>query len=367
MKILHIGTFPFPSPQGSQVYVQGILNGLIQRGHDVSLLCYGHGRGKEPKGVRIIRTPNIPFYQNMRAGPDVIKPLLDAVMVPLLLRERPDIVHVHNYEAPLVARLAALFRRHHIPMVYSAHNTMEEELPTYFSGETRKKLLARCGRLLDRTVPQLAQHCIVLSEVGRERLQKLGCSAISLIPPGVDEAEFENITPQLLPEGRWVIYAGNPDHYQDLDILMKAMEYLPDVGLVLVSAAETKQWRRKENEPIVHIQTSNFTEVCGYLQAAHIGVLPRVSCSGFPIKIMNYLAMGLPVVCSEGSKIEAPGVFSVPNYEPERMANTIRRLLSNESRRKEIGEQGRKYIFMEYSWERQAQRLEEVYLKLLKR
>lgn len=366
MKILHIGTFPFPSPQGSQVYVQGILKGLVQRGHDVSLLCYGHGIGETTAGIRILRTPNISFYQNMRAGPDLIKPILDGLMVPLVLREKPDIIHVHNYEAPLVAKLANVFRRHKIPMVYSAHNTMEEELPTYFSGHRRKRMVAKFGRILDHYVPQLADHCVVLSQAGQESLERLGCNNISLIAPGVDRSEYLNIVPQQLPKGQWVIYAGNPDHYQDLDILMEAMKLLPTVGLVMVSASETSQWKRNDDGRILHIQTQNFREVCGYLQAAQIAVLPRVKCSGFPIKILNYLAMGLPVVCSEGSSIEAPSVFSVPNYAPQKMAEQIHRLLSDEERRVNLGILGREFVFTELSWEKQAERLESVYRGLIK-
>ena len=361
MKILHVGTFPFPSPQGSQVYVKSILEGLSDLGHEVSLLCYGHGYGDAPPNIRIIRTPKIPFYQNMRAGPDWVKPIIDALMIPLLRKERPDVIHVHNYEAPLVAKMADMLRRSSIPIVYSAHNLMEEELPSYFEGKRRRTFMSYFGRVLDRWVPQMTDHCIVLSEVGKRKLEELGCKNVSLIYPGIAESEFEGILPQELPEGPWVIYAGNPDQYQDLDILMEAMSFLPEVGLVMVSASDTREWVRKGEGRTLHIQTQNFKEVCGYLQKAHVGVLPRVQCSGFPIKILNYLAMGLPVVCSDGSKIDAPSVFSVPNHSPEKMAKKISWFLSEEERRRELGLEGQRFVFKELSWKKQAERLEEIY------
>ena len=270
MKILHVGTFPFPSPQGSQVYVQGILRGLVEQGHQVSLLCYGHGIGEVPSGIRVIRTPNIPFYQNMRAGPDWIKPLLDVLMIPLLRREKPDIIHVHNYEAPLVAKVADLCRRETIPMVYSAHNN-GGRTPTYFSGKNRRRVIARFGRFLDRSIPQIAQHCVVLSETGRENLERLGCKSISLIYPGVSISEFEDILPQELPEGSWVIYAGNPDRYQDLEILMEAMKFLPDVGLIMVSASkQTIGLEKKEDKSYISEQiiTRRFAAIYNRLTLA---------------------------------------------------------------------------------------------------
>jgi glycosyltransferase involved in cell wall biosynthesis len=297
----------------------------------------------------------------MRAGPDWIKPVLDVLMIPFLRKERPDVIHVHNYEAPLVAKMANMLRRSSIPIVYSAHNLMEEELPSYFKGRRSQKLMSHFGRILDRNVPQMTEHCVVLSEVGMKKLKELGCKNISLIYPGVAASEFEDVIPQELPEGRWVIYAGNPDQYQDLDILMEAMSFLPEVGLVMVSASDTRKWKRKGKGRTLHIQTQNFKEVCGYLEKAHVGVLPRVQCSGFPIKVLNYLAMGLPVVCSEGSKIDVPSVFSVPNHSPEKMAKKISWLLSEEDRRLVIGLDGRNFVFKELSWKKQAERLEKIY------
>ena len=54
----------------------------------------------------------------------------------ILRKIRPDIIHVHNYEAPMVAVLGKVLSRdlRGVPIVYSAHNTMGEELSTYFEG-----------------------------------------------------------------------------------------------------------------------------------------------------------------------------------------------------------------------------------------
>ena len=49
---------------------------------------------EESLGIHIHRTPSLFGYQNMRAGQDVVKPLLDAWMVLKLRGIRPDIIHV---------------------------------------------------------------------------------------------------------------------------------------------------------------------------------------------------------------------------------------------------------------------------------
>ena len=179
MKILQVGTFPYPSPQGSQVYVQGIVRGLAMRGHQVELMCYGHGVGttedERQLGIRFLRTPRF-GYDNMRAGPDGTKLLLDFIMAIKFRHTQPDIIHVHNYEAPIVTWLAKMIFRHirPIPVVYSAHNTLQDELPTYLP-ESFHQVAEKFGRVLDRRIPRQMDHCIVLREQSEAILRNLGC------------------------------------------------------------------------------------------------------------------------------------------------------------------------------------------------
>ena len=361
LRIAQVAAFPFPSPQGSQVYVQGIARGLAARGHDVRLLCYGHGEGVEDEGYQIIRTPQIPGYHNMRAGPDWIKPILDAALAVLVAQQDVDILHVHNYEAPLAARLGRYGRK--IPMVYSAHNVMSEELHLYFSGQYTQKLAQMAGRFLDQAVPRMADHAIAIRPESVQVLRDLGCEEVSCVPPGVSMSDFKNTRPVDLGDGPWVVYAGNPDGYQNLDVLMKAMSFIPNIKLLMISAACLDRWRGIDN---VHcVETSDFDLVCAHLRAADLAVLPRVSCSGFPMKILNYLALGLPVVAAEGSAIEIPGVLPVPNHDAQALAQSIKNILSDPTRLRNLGLAGQESVQSNYSWGNQCEKLEQIYTKLL--
>ena len=181
MHVLQVGAFPYPSPQGSQVYVRGIAKGLAARGHRVSVLCYGYGTTLTDDSYEVLRIPNLSGYNNMRAGPDLIKPLLDLGLAYKLSTLRPDIVHVHNYEAPIAEYLAGLRRR--LPVVYSAHNLMEEELHTYFKRPMVRKTARKIGRLLDCTIPRRADHCIAIREETVGTLRRLGCRNVSCVSP----------------------------------------------------------------------------------------------------------------------------------------------------------------------------------------
>lgn len=377
MRVLQIGTFPYPSPQGSQVYVKSILLGLARLGHEVHLLCYGHGVGstelEESLGIHIHRTPSLFGYQNMRAGPDVVKPLLDAWMVLKLRRIRPDIIHVHNYEAPLVAVLGKVFTGNlrGVPIVYSAHNTMEEELSTYFERVRTKRWMTRLGRFLDKTVPRLADQTLVLRSASIPILEELGCRNVLSVLPGISPDEFLDTSflkeqpPQGMETGQWVVYAGNPDAYQNLEVLMSAMDCIPEVGLVMVSASDTQQWTRKHGH-ILRIQTTDFADVQRVIAHADLAVIPRVHCSGFPMKLLNYLALECVTLVSEGSFVDLPGAICFPNGDVASLVEKMTALLDDENHRTTLGKRAREAIFQSCTHQIQAERLVDIYSNLLK-
>ena len=376
MNILQVGTFPYPSPQGSQVYVQGIVRGLASRGHNVELMCYGHGVGDTDEervlGVRLLRTPQF-NYNNMRAGPDITKIFLDLIMAIKFRHTQPDVIHVHNYEAPVVACFAKLLFRHvrGVPLVYSAHNTMQDELPTYLP-ESMYKIAETFGKVLDRTIPRQMDHCIVLRGQSETILKGLGCSSVTTVMPGIDPQEFHSkeslrpLIPRQMRVGKWVVYAGNPDEYQDLGVLMSVMDRFPEVNLVFVSASDSSRWERK-NGQVYRVQTTDFSLVQAIISAAQIAIVPRQNCTGFPIKVLNYLALGTVTICAEGSSVDLPGVIPVPNGDVDGFCQELQYWLDNLEECETLGYRASQYVKEHCTWDAQAEKLERIYTGLLKR
>lgn len=372
VNILQVGTFPYPSPQGSQVYVRGIVRGLAQMGHQVDLLCYGHGIGdttlEQFLGVQIWRAPKLKGYQNMRAGPDWVKPLLDVLMSMKMRHCTPDIIHVHNYEAPFVVWMAKILFPHlrGVPVVYSAHNTMVEELPTYFQSHQHRVWSRKLGSLLDYQIPKRHDSIVVLRKQSEEALQRLGCKNVHTVSPGIDPDEFLSVddlktrVPIEMLVGQWIVYAGNPDAYQDLDILLDALDRLPQVHFVFVSASDARHWQRQHGRTL-HIQTSDFRDVQAIVQTADLAVIPRMQCTGFPIKLLNYLALGTMTICSEGSAVDLPGVVSIPNGDIDAMVSAIRHYLTHPDEQRELGQQAQQYVLESCTWAVQAEKLTEIY------
>jgi len=338
---------------------------LARLGHRVTVACYAHGVGEPDPEYEVVRTPRVPGYDNLRAGPDFVKPLLDAALAVQLARIGGDIVHAHNYEAPLAAALARVRTR--TPMVYCAHNTMGEELHTYFDGRVARGVARRVGRFLDLTVPRLADHALAIHDGAVPVLEALGCPRVTAVPPGIDPHDLRPCRPASLPPGPWVVYAGNPDTYQDLDVLIEAMRLLPDVGLLMVSASSLEHWRSQGLPKAHFVETSDFEEVRSLLAAATVAALPRTVCTGFPIKLLNNLGMGLPTIAAEGSARALPGVVSVPNHDATAMAKSIQSLIDRPEHCMALGQSAREYVLSDCTWEARAVELVDVYRSVLRR
>ena len=108
-----------------------------------------------------------------------------------------------------------------------------------------------------------------------------------------------------------IMYGGNLDPYQDLDCLLQGFARLraaePQARLVLVThtAAHPKTVLRAAqlaSQPGVSVQTVNsFAAAMRTLGSADVLVCPRVSWSGFPIKVLNYMVLGRPIVHARAS------------------------------------------------------------------
>ena len=339
----------------------------------MTIACYGHGTGPVPAGVRIVRTPPLPGYDNLRAGPDLVKPLLDAALALRLCLEDADVFHAHNYEAPLAAYIARAVRG--TPVVYNNHNTMAEELHRYFEHPLAQRLAKVAGVALDHAVPRFADACVAISEDVVPELQRLGCRNVTHVPPGVEPedlqgADREGTRRRYGLEGRvWVVYAGNPDAYQDLEDLVDAVLGIPEVGLLMVSASSLDEWEARA-APLPaprkrFIITPHWSEVRNLVSAADIAALPRRICSGYPIKLLNSLGLGLPTVCAAGSVRRIAGVIPVPNGDPVAFGQALLELAHDPDRRSELGRAAQADILTNHTWSARAVELEAIYHRLL--
>lgn len=330
-----VAACPYPVPQGSQVYIEQTVRALQLAGHEATLVCYGNGLGNPPPDIRVMRSPRVPFDDKTSAGPSLVKPLLDGLLARTIRSAQWDALVAHNYEGLLAALLSGVR-----PVVYAPHNALVDELPHYFGGAG---WAARAGSWLDRALPRRADAVLALHQRLADYLIDAGCKAerIVVAPPAAPVEAFSGEPPEEdLP---FVLYTGNLDRYQNIALLEAAMvivkQETPDALLFAVTHGDAVM------ENAMTVRALGFATVAEQLVNDAILAVPRVSWSGYPIKLLNAFAAGRPAVAcasASGPMTHEHDGLMVPDDDASAFAHALMRLLRDQDLRRRLGGNARR-------------------------
>ena len=145
---------------------------------------------------------------------------------------------------------------------------------------------------------------------------------------------------------------GNAQNAEVVDLLVEAVfptvrREFQDASLLLVGAGPP------ESTPEGVVCTGVVDDLPGHIAAANVAVAPMLSGSGTNLKILEYLATGLPVVTTpigaEGLSL-ADGETALVT-EPEETATAVARVLRDRALRERLAENGRELAVSEFSWD----------------
>jgi glycosyltransferase involved in cell wall biosynthesis len=323
-----LGAFAFPYPQGSQIFFAQQARDLGEAGAQPVLLCYGSGVGAAPDAIERIPSPKRLAPRVMGSGPQWGKPLADLALLGTWLRAarrarrrgRPfDFVLAHNVEAAAIA--LASRRATRTPVVYVAHTLLGHELSAYLP-ERHAGEAARTGQQIERAIVRRADGVIVLSGAAHRALSPHAPGEVALIPPSFHARPAPDPAHQArtcrrhgLSPGRYALYSGNLDRYQDLDLLAAATRRLPASSDPVVVASHAPPSPaptplapgRETPRPaqLRHVRVGDFEEMRSLIHGAGCLVAPRRRIGGFPIKLLNYMEARRPIIAFAGA---APGL-----------------------------------------------------------
>ena len=247
-----------------------------------------------------------------------------------------------------------------------------------------------CRFLLYRVVLPRANHVFVQSERMRLGMIARGVKAdrMTPVPMGVDLEDMhpEAIAPAddpRLANRRVLVYLGTlvpPRRIEFLfDMLAQVRRQMPEALLVLVGDTDDdvhRDWLKRQAEKagvaehVIWTGWLPMREGWRYLKACEVGLspLPR----GFlfdissPTKVLEYLAMGVPVVCNDSPDQqrvieESTGGLCVP-YSASEFADAVVKILKLENKaRLEMSERGISYVAEHRDYGLLAGRLASVY------
>ncbi|MCX6639842.1 MAG: glycosyltransferase family 4 protein [bacterium] len=388
LNIAMVAACPFPTSQGSQVLIRELSEALVRRGHRLHIVTYHFGEDRPCPGLIIHRIPELFRYKKFRSGPEIRKPLLDLLLSrkldEVVRLQQIDIIHCHNYEAPVVAFPVRFLRK--VPVVYHSHNTMSDEFYTYFRLKLPQILARGAAHLMDRLIPRQADFVIAINRAVVDFLANLGTPVgkIKFIPPGIDFGDEiveidEALIRSRLELGKCpiIVYAGNLDGYQRMDLLVEALPAVfksyPQARLVLLTSSDPEPFLRiaaaKEiTASIVVVRNPSFQLTREILSISQIAVNPRISWSGYPIKLLNYMAAGLPVVAFQGAApcvVDESSGLLAPAGDTDAFSRLLLRLMDHPDEARTFGLTGKEVIQRNHSWDAIAVEIENIYAKLL--
>jgi glycosyltransferase involved in cell wall biosynthesis len=385
LRIAMVAPCVFPSPRGSQVLIRELAQALAERGHHVHLVTYPWAECLVPISGIFVHRVSLPKVRTAPANLGWWKLLLDlrlaAVLYRVVRRERIDVIHAHNYEGPLISYLVRW--RTGVPVVYHSHNALSDELEHYWKPGWRRWCARRLGSVLDRYVPRRADFSIALTPEleGFLRAHGVPGTRLAVLPPGAGPCAISDtqVPKAAAFEGRFVVmYTGNLDAYQDLGVLCRGVEAfqeeVPEALLVVLT--HEANWVERIPPSLSALVSAGrarvvvapaFAVVRRWLTRADVLVCPRSSWSGFPIKLLNYMAAGRAVVAAEGSAkgiVDGETGLVFPNGDAEALAQALRRLFSDPLLRQRLGERVRTAAHEWWTWSGVASRLERIYAQV---
>lgn len=390
LSVCMLAACPFPANYGTPGSIRELAEAVAERGHEVHVVTYPMGEDLPLRGVHLHRISSKFREPSVVVGPTWRKPFYDLQMVfktlEVIRSYRPAVLHAHGYEAALAASICRMVTG--IPIIYSGHHTMADELHTY--NFLRPRWLASAlGHMLDRIVPALADRCIPHSKNMEDFFRKRGLSDRTepVVNFGINLRDFaagdgQGVRSRFGLNGAPVVlYAGLLDSFQRLDLLLDAMpmvvRYVPDAKLLVVTNVS--------NPPFVSSFLSEVAErgltgnvlvtdpqplhaIPEILSAADVTVVPRPCVPGFPIKLLNYMAARKASVLyassASGMSHREHAYLASPDTS-QALADGILEVLSDHGLRERLEQGGHAFVSAHHDRRLIAMQLWEAYMRTI--
>jgi phosphatidylinositol alpha-mannosyltransferase len=342
---------------GVKRHAENLAEGLRQLGDDVTIM----GAASEP-----IDDPRVHVFGGMVSLPNNGSSNRLACLTPpwrirrYFLEQRFDVVHVHEPMCPALACWSTIFARQHTPTVGTFHAFSEDE-----------NVFSRFFRWWGSPIVLTGlDRAIAVSEPAARYARGHWRKPLSIIPNGVATERFagparsdDGGPVRLLFVGHW------RDRRKGLPDLLDAYRLLRERG-VAVTLDVVGQGPSGSAAPELpgvrfHGNISDQQEIAAHYRACDIFVAPSTGCESFGIVLLEAMAAGRPIVCTniDGYRevVRPEQARMVAAERPAQLADAIADLAEKPVLRRRMGEAGQKRA-RQFDWSVLVERVRDEYL-----
>jgi glycosyltransferase involved in cell wall biosynthesis len=400
--VLMIAPTSFFADYGSHVRILEEARILQKLGNRITLCTYHSGQDVD--GLTIERAAGIPWRKGYEIGSSWHKIAFDVLLwvkcAKLVRRLRPHVIHAFLHEGALIGYPLSLLggvlstvegpSKGGVPLVFDFQGSLTSEMMDHKFLQP-DSLSYRLLYRLEEFITRLPQALLVNSHHAAELLvNRFGCDrrTIHIVPDCVDSGRFRPgvidkekrlaLRARLgIPPGRKVVaYLGLLAEYQGIDLLLQAAVHLLevrfDVHFLMMGFPNVEHYREMAAQLslVEHVTFTGripYEEAPTYLALGDVAVAPKISATEGSGKLLNYMAVGLPVVAFDTpvsrEYLGEQGVY-VPLGDTLALAQALGALLDDPRRGMALGQQLRERAIHYYQWPEAGERILQVYREI---
>ena len=393
IQILMIAPTSFFSDYGGHIRIYEETLALQALGHHVTIVTYYKGRNLH--GLDIRRTPPLPYRTDYEVGSSRHKVAFDLYLAlksfQVAWQLRPDIIHGHMHEGALIGGVLARALR--IPLVFDFQGSLSAEMVDH-NFLKRNTLLYRAVRRLEQSICHLPQMTLTSSLQAKNTLQtQFAVPPTQLLPlpdcvdlhrfdpTRFDSAEKAALKQQLRipPTATVITYLGLLTEYQGIHHLLYAASILKqwqkNAHFLIMGYPNVEQFRERAHalgvdDCVTFTGKIHYDDAPRYLALGDISVSAKISATEGSGKLLNYMALGQPVVAYDTpvhrEYLAEHGIYpSCGNMD--QFALDLAKLIDQPDQQKQLGRLLQERARHHYSWQKSAEKISDLYYQLINR